>query len=662
VVEGVPLLRGYTSKGYRGFESHPLRHPFSLPLNLFRVWLQPSPTRGLWHTTWHTKWYTFNMKRVDRHLYVRNGWYLFRRRVPIAFTHAFGGKGTIKESLHTDSIEEARRRLHVCEMRFDAVLAAATTPWEPTLLAAVVPTPKGQPFSEAAVHRAVRAWLQHYLSTFNRQTHLGYGPAYKDDELASNAILEHLKEEVDQTADVDWDLPDARRHIPLRMTHLTNHIIKECGFDLIIDSKEYLTVSAVAFAGLREAIAQQTHAKKTNQYIAQNDRLFSAKRYAEDLQPVATHTVADARDGYLHDAARSKVAKTRGLYVARLGVIVEALGADTPIANVDRAACRRIVRDILPHYPAHPTELMKRLPLEKRMDRARRKVLATLSPTTQNLYIDAMSGMLNWARHEGLIVSNPAENLRVRKSKAKMRLPFNTAELKAIFSASIYTGCADDEGGYNTPGPNRPQRHRFWVPLIALYSGMRLNEICQLDRGDVVERGGNWMFVLWAGADERETVGSGAGVEATRTLKNRASERPVPVHPALIEFGLLDYLQSLPPGKGRVFPSLTGNPKGSGADPLSKWFSRFLKDIDVKTPKLSFHSFRHSFRDALRNCGVPLDVQQAIGGWTDESVSGKYGLGHSDAVLAEAMSKVKYPDLDLSHLLPTGDREASGER
>jgi hypothetical protein len=28
VVEGAPLLREYTSKGYRGFESHPLRQTF----------------------------------------------------------------------------------------------------------------------------------------------------------------------------------------------------------------------------------------------------------------------------------------------------------------------------------------------------------------------------------------------------------------------------------------------------------------------------------------------------------------------------------------------------------------------------------------------------------------------------------------------------------
>gem|GEM_PF-4908509 len=31
VVEGAPLLREYTSKAYRGFESHPLRHHFDFP-------------------------------------------------------------------------------------------------------------------------------------------------------------------------------------------------------------------------------------------------------------------------------------------------------------------------------------------------------------------------------------------------------------------------------------------------------------------------------------------------------------------------------------------------------------------------------------------------------------------------------------------------------
>ena len=31
---------------------------------------------------------------------------------------------------------------------------------------------------------------------------------------------------------------------------------------------------------------------------------------------------------------------------------------------------------------------------------------------------------------------------------------------------------------------------KYWIPLIALYGGLRLNEICQLHTGDIVELDG----------------------------------------------------------------------------------------------------------------------------------------------------------------------------
>lgn len=35
------------------------------------------------------------------------------------------------------------------------------------------------------------------------------------------------------------------------------------------------------------------------------------------------------------------------------------------------------------------------------------------------------------------------------------------------------------------PGDQFPRRHRFWLPLIALWSGMRIEEICQLYVEDI---------------------------------------------------------------------------------------------------------------------------------------------------------------------------------
>ena len=65
------------------------------------------------------------------------------------------------------------------------------------------------------------------------------------------------------------------------------------------------------------------------------------------------------------------------------------------------------------------------------------------------------------------------------------RYPFSDTQLNKIFGSPLYTGCLNDDAGYAAPGPNRPKGTRFWIPLIGLFQGMRLNEICQLKRTDI---------------------------------------------------------------------------------------------------------------------------------------------------------------------------------
>ena len=62
--------------------------------------------------------------------------------------------------------------------------------------------------------------------------------------------------------------------------------------------------------------------------------------------------------------------------------------------------------------------------------------------------------------------------------------------VNAIFHAPLYTGCKDDGRNYNKVGTNHPRRIRFWLPLIALFTGARINEICQLHTDDVQEKNG----------------------------------------------------------------------------------------------------------------------------------------------------------------------------
>lgn len=110
-----------------------------------------------------------------------------------------------------------------------------------------------------------------------------------------------------------------------------------------------------------------------------------------------------------------------------------------------------------------------------------------MSAANCNEYMNKLSSLLNWAVREELIDRNPARGLRVadRRLAREKRDPFTLPQLSAIFTAPLYTGCKDDGLGYAVVGPNRPRRGRFWIPLIALWSGMRQAEICQLLTADV---------------------------------------------------------------------------------------------------------------------------------------------------------------------------------
>ena len=101
-----------------------------------------------------------------------------------------------------------------------------------------------------------------------------------------------------------------------------------------------------------------------------------------------------------------------------------------------------------------------------------------------------------------------------------------------------------------------------------------------------------------------------------------------------------------------IFPELKPSEStGYRSDVFSKWFGRFLKNTGADAPMTSFHSLRHNFNDALRDADVPLDVREALGGWSRSgSAESIYGRGYKPNLLRPYVDKVSYPDLDLSHL------------
>ena len=128
-------------------------------------------------------------------------------------------------------------------------------------------------------------------------------------------------------------------------------------------------------------------------------------------------------------------------------------------------------------------------------------------------------------------------------------------------------------------------------PLIGAYTGGRREESAGLTVSDIVkaEEDGGRVFHI------RFTAGWRS--------KNEASVRRVPVHPHLIELGLLDHIETRQQRKDRdLFPDLRpSNPKNSYGDGIDDNVRKIRQaQLSPESEGKAFHSFRHYVMDQLK--------------------------------------------------------------
>ena len=357
-------------------------------------------------------------------------------------------------------------------------------------------------------------------------------------------------------------------------------------------------------------------------------------------------TAAEACERYLGDPASRRTAKSLHLYRTTFATILAIIGPDVPVSSITREICRNVL-SLLCDLPPNARKRWPKLSPQEAVAKARAERITPMSSANCNEYMNKLSTLLNWAVREEMIMRNPARGLRIAETVAARdkRLPFSSNQLTVIFNAPLYRGCRDDRNGFAQIGSEQPRRARFWIPLIALFSGMRQGEICQLLTTDVQEVDGILCFAISAGeADGKH-------------LKTSASARLVPVHPMLIQIGFVTYVSNRRRAADvRLFPELMPDRYGRYSGKFSVWFARFLASCSADADRTCFHSFRHSFRDALRAARVEREIALTLGGWVSSSgseagaVADTYGRGFSVDVLNSALSIICYPDLDLTHL------------
>jgi integrase len=218
-----------------------------------------------------------------------------------------------------------------------------------------------------------------------------------------------------------------------------------------------------------------------------------------------------------------------------------------------------------------------------------------ISPKTVNKNIQFISALFRWAVNEELIENNPARNLSVTiKNKASLeRKAYDLKKLRELFDQLPSSEKSPEE---------------YWLPLMGYYSGMRVEELCQLRTKDIgLLNGIHCLF-----------VSPEAG-----PLKTINAERVVPIHSELIRLGLINYTDTVGTSDEtkRLWQNLMPDKYGKFSSAYTKRFGRFKRKSGVIDPQLTFHSLRHTFVNELKQQGEAEFVIAQLVGHSNSSIT-----------------------------------------
>jgi len=290
---------------------------------------------------------------------------------------------------------------------------------------------------------------------------------------------------------------------------------------------------------------------------------------------------------------------------SRLSYLVDIL-KDMYIQDITRDDMRRL-RETLQVLP--PNRTRRKEFRDKTIEQlVNMKPSQVLSVKTVNIVVEAISSLFEWCIREKILEFNPAKKLQVKDDRLEidLRAAFSTDDLNLIFAHPIFS-----QKKFKNPA-------FYWVPIISLYTGMRLEEICQLSCEDVYLVDGVYVIDV----NDKPTKD---GVRDKR-VKTKNAKRIIPIHKKIIDLGFLSYKNDIEKNNERLFPMLkkSGSVTKYGKQP-GKVFSKVVKDCGVEGIK-SFHSFRHTFSDFFKKKLMHNDIFREVYGHSNEHLAGRqYG-------------------------------------
>jgi integrase len=266
----------------------------------------------------------------------------------------------------------------------------------------------------------------------------------------------------------------------------------------------------------------------------------------------------------------------------------------------------------------------------------------------RNGYHNSLSKFFGWLIQKGYYAQpKPIFNTISGKNLTSLtRDAFEYDEIVKIFSQPLFQGCKTEKQIWQ-PGKVFLQSHLYWGYIILILHGMRIGEFGQLDASHIKEVDEVFYFDLRSFDPEKGRV----PLEEVVKLKTSGSERVIPIHPLVLELGLMDRVKELKQrGCTALFPEWEPYPKPNGeirwGQPITKSWQYLKQKIGIKRANVTAYSARHSYAQFLDSTGISNRGRNML-------------MGHSirNNIPAHYGSKKRLSPRDLKELTETSSRE-----
>jgi integrase len=291
---------------------------------------------------------------------------------------------------------------------------------------------------------------------------------------------------------------------------------------------------------------------------------------------------------FLQHYEKSKKTSMLKKHGAVLPMMLEVIG-DKPVSELRQVDLRDFFA-LLANLPPRWKDKCRQLNLSVR-ELAELEHDETLGPKSfEDTYLASVRPFLKAARVNYQDQGFPAnltidgiEYIGDRVEGESKQRAFKLDELKRLFEGAEIKRYAEDP----------TLAHCYWLPHIGLFTGARVNEICQINpQTDIIQDKDFGIWHFWITAESE-------GDQRIKKSVKTGDDRRVPIHKKLVELGFLDYVNYIKgTGAKMLFPQWQPvNKRASGE--AEDWFRKLLRDTSLRdeTPKmclLGMHAFRHT--------------------------------------------------------------------